>query len=518
MTKIFKYNQNICKKTDDFGKTLLNSIINRKYIANIIPNLFTINSELYSGKINEPYRCTYNELQSGSIISNEINDEMLVKGCREKKKINLNNIEINECGIGGHHQLKSTTSMLMLLLKIAQNSDPDDDIIITMDIKFNKDKTIDFKKSRLKKWHIQNELSNSQEYLTLLKDDDYQFESNISLNFISIDLPTHNSRVNTDILSNYYEHIVEYLNDVIESDKFYNQILNLDSDEIKLNRDSSNNYNKFGLIHNLYLPNINSKNFFYYVQQILDFNNIHFSQIYDGVEYNSELILTSSLYTVSQYGYTNLIKDYIQKDHYIRSYGVKLMNMLNGTFGSKSYNVVPDFLRFTLKTKNIIEPKLSFNKKYNYIKIDNKKIYYKKDTNGIYVAYDNIFDNFDDRIRLENILIYIIKLGLFKKEDLIKFIPYQRFNNKLLQNKIHISTSELKSIDVNSKDINYKIYKTEELTTDNLLYTISKKIKIEIREIHIYKKMIDYRIFLKFVTYIYPNVQKIIDFFNSIKK
>ena len=516
MTKIFKYNQSVCKKTDDFGKTLLSSIINRKHISNIIPNLFTVNSELYSDKIHEPFRCTYNELQSGSIISNEINDEMLSRGCRDQRQLNLNNIEINECGIGGHHQLKSTTSMLMLILKIAQYSDPDDNIIITMDIKFNKDNTIDIKHSKLKKWSIQNELSNGQEYITTLKDDDYQFESNISLNFISIDLPTHNSRVNTDILSNYYEYIVEYLNYVIESNRFYNQILNLDSDEIKLSRDSSNNYNKFGLIHNLYLSNINSKNFFYYIQQILDFNNIHFGQIYDGIEYNSELILTSFLYTVSQYGYTNLIKNYIQKDHYIRSYGVKFMNMLNGTFGSRSYNIVPDFLRFTLKTREKNEPKISFNKKHNYIKIDNKKIYYKKYTNGIYVAYDNIFDEFDDRIRLENILIYIIKLGLFQKDDLIKFIPYQRFNNKLLQNKIHISTSKLKSIDVNSKDINYQTYKTEKLTTENLLKTISKKIKIEIRGIQIFKKMIDHRIFLKLMSYNYHNAQKIIDFFNTI--
>ena len=316
MTKIFKYNQSVCKKTDDFGKTLLNSIVNRKYIKNIIPDLFTINAELYSNKIHEPYRCTYNELQSGSIISNEINEEMLSKGCREKRRLNLNNIEINECGIGGHHQLKSTTSMLMLILKIAQYSDPDDNIIITMDIKFNKDNTIDIKNSKLKKWIIQNELSNEQEYITILKDDNYQFESNISLNFISIDLPTHNSRVNTDILSTYYEYINDYLNDVIETDKFYNQILNLDSDEIKLNRDSSNNYNKFGLIHNLYLPDINSKNFFYYIQQILDFNNIHFGKIYDGVEYNSELILSSSLYTVSQYGYTNLLPRASLKSHY----------------------------------------------------------------------------------------------------------------------------------------------------------------------------------------------------------
>jgi hypothetical protein len=192
--------------------------------------------------------------------------------------------------------------------------------------------------------------------------------------------------------------------------------------------------------------------------------------------------------------------------------------MLNGTFGSKSYNVIPDFLRFTLKTKNTIETKLSFNKKHNYIKIDNKKIYYKKDMNGIQIACDDIFDDFDDRIRLENILIYIIKLGLFKKEDLIKFIPYQRFNNKLLQNKIHVPTSKLKSIDINSKDINYNTYKTEELTTENLLKTISKKIKIEIRGIQIFKRMIDYRIFLKFAAYIYHDAQKIIDFFNTFKK
>lgn len=515
MTKIFKYNQGICKKTDDFGKTLLNSIINRKYINDIKPDIFTINSELYSNKIYEPYRCTYNELQNGSIISNELNDEMLIMGCRQNLTLNLNNIEINECGIGGHHQLKSTTSMIMLLLKIAQYVDLDDDAIITMDIKFNNDNTIDVKKSKLKKWIIQNDISNSQEYLTLLKDDNYQFTSNISMNFISIELPTHNSRVNTDILSNYYEDIIDYLNETIESNNYYNPVLNLDSKDIKLSRDSSNNYNKFGLIHNLYLPNINSKNFFYYIQQILDFNNIHFGQIYSNVEYNSDLILTSTLYTVSQYGYTNLIKDYIQKDHYIRSYGVKLMNMLNGTFGSRSYNVVPDFLRFTLKTKNIFEPKLKFSKKCNYISIGNEKLYYKKEKNTIYISYGNIFHNFDDRIRLENILIYIIKLGLFTKSDLIKFIPYQRFNNKLLQNKIHISTLKLKTVDINSRDVNYKTYKTEELTIENLLKTISKTVKITIRNMQLYKFMIDYKIFLKLISYIHPNTQKIIDFFKT---
>ena len=516
MNKIFKYNQGICKKTDDFGKTLLNSIINRKYINNIKPDIFTINSELYSNKIYEPYRCTYNELQSGSIISNEINDEMLSMGCRQNLTLNLNNIEINECGIGGHHQLKSTTSMIMLLLKIAQYVDPDNNTIITMDIKFNNDNTIDVKKSKLKKWIIQNDISSAQEYLTILTDENYEFKSNVSINFISIELPTHNSRINTDILSSYYEDIVDYLNEVIESNNYYNPVLNLDSKEIKLSRDSSNNYNKFGLIHNLYLNNINSENFFNCLQQILDFNNIHFGQIYNNIEYNSDLILTSSLYTVSQYGYTNLIKDYIQKDHYIRSYGVKLMNMLNGTFGSRSYNVVPDFLRFTLKTKNIFEPDLKFNKKYNYIIIGNEKLYYKKEKNTIYISYGNIFHNFDDRIRLENILIYIIKLRLFTRLDLIKFIPYQRFNNKLLQNKIHISTLKLKSIDINSRDVNYKTYKTEELTIENLLKTISKKIKITIRNIQIYKSMIDYQIFLKLISYIYPNSQKIIDFFKTI--
>lgn len=516
MTKIFKYNQTICKKTDDFGKTILNSIINRKYMNDIEPNIFTINSELYSNKIYEPYRCTYNELQSGSIISNEINDEMLSMGCHQNFRLNLNNIEINECGIGGHHQLKSTTSMIMLLLKIAQYASTNDNIIVTMDIKFNNDNTIDIKKSKLKKWLIQSDISNSQEYLTNLIDDDYKFKSNISVNFISIDLPTHNSRINTDILSNFYENIIDYLNEIIETDNYYEQILNLDSKNIKLSRDSSNNYNKFGLIHNLYLNDINSENFFNCIQQILDFNNIHFGQIYDNIEYTSELILKSSLYTVSQYGYTNLIKDYIQKDHYVRNYGVKLMNMLNGTFGSRSYNVIPDFLRFTLKTKNIFEPKFKFNKKHNYIIINNEKLYYKKEKNIIYVSYGNIFINFDDRIRLENLLIYIIKLGLFTKNDLIKFIPYQRFNNKLLQNKIHISTSKLKSIDVNSRDINYKIYKTEELTIGNLLKTITKKIKINIKNIRLYKSMIDHRIFLKLINYIYPNGQKIVDFFEKI--
>ena len=131
MLKIFKYNHLVCKKTDDFGKTVVNSIISSKKGSNIEPNLFTINSELYCGKITEPYRCTKCKLDSGAIISNEINDEMLRYVCKSKEPLNLHNIEINECGIGGHHQLKSTTSMMMLLLKMAEYVSTEENIIIS---------------------------------------------------------------------------------------------------------------------------------------------------------------------------------------------------------------------------------------------------------------------------------------------------------------------------------------------------------------------------------------------------
>ena len=534
MNKIFKYNQIVCKKTDDFGKIILSSLINKSSLINIRPDLFTINAELYSGQIHEPYRCTSNYLKDGSIISNEVNDDILLMGCRSNMQLNLNNIEINECGIGGHHQLKNITSILMLMLKIAQYCDNDDNSIITMDIEFDENYSINTNKSKLKKWIIQNDSTSSQEYLTKIADEDYQFDSNISVNFIFVELPTHNSRVNTEILSDYYEDIIDYFNNTIASEKIFNPILELDSDEIKLIRDSSNNYNKFGLIHNLYLENINSKNFFKYIQQIFDFNNLHFGNIYKNVEYTPELLLSSSsIYTVSQYGYSNLIKDYIQKDHYIRSYGVKMMNMLNGTFGSRSYNIVPDFLRFTRKkyTSNTSIPnEISFNTKNNYIKINNNTLYYVKTKDTTYISFNNLFDDFNDRIRLENILIYIVKLGLFKKDELIKFIPYQRFNNKLLQNKIHIATFKLKHVDINSKDMNYKVYKTEKLTMENLLKTISIRVpininrrvnkktlfKTSIKTFKIYKRMIDYRIFIKLFSYMYPENQKLIDFFNKI--
>ena len=121
-------------------------------------------------------------------------------------------------------------------------------------------------------------------------------------------------------------------------------------------------------------------------------------------------------------------------------------------------------------------------------------------------------------------------MGLFKKDELIKFIPYQRFNNKLLQNKIHIATFKLKHVDINSKDINYKVYKTEKLTMENLLKTISIRVpininrrvnkktlfKTSIKTFKIYKRMIDYRIFIKLFSYMYPENQKLIDFFNKI--
>ena len=122
----------------------------------------------------------------------------------------------------------------------------------------------------MKKWRIQSNIGNEnsdQQYFAILEDSDYEFESNISMNFISIELPTHHSKINTDILSDYYDDIVSYLNDVIDSNLYYNQVLELDSDDVKLSRDSSNNYNKFGLIHNLYLPSITSKNFFIYIKR-----------------------------------------------------------------------------------------------------------------------------------------------------------------------------------------------------------------------------------------------------------
>ena len=86
----------------------------------------------------------------------------------------------------------------------------------------------------------------------------------------------------------------------------------------------------------------------------------------------------------------------------------------------------------------------------------------------------------------------------------------------MLQNKIHIPTTNLKSIDINSKDVNYKTYKTEVLSIKNLLKTISKKIEIKIsKRLSVNKLAIDHRIFLKLYSYMRPNSQNLSEFFNN---
>lgn len=492
--KYFKEPQNICKKTDEFGKNLLRSIFETSYNSyNILEqneelyNLFALNSELYYRNIgikteNFIPRRTFCNCYD-KYISNEINDELLQLGCNLTNNISLNlhNFEINECGIGSHHQLKSSVTMMALLLKIAEFSQQNYNFnntnrIVTMEAIFE-NKRINLQKSRLKLWEIIR--FEKDKYLAKLIDDNYQFTSNIFLNFVSIELPTHHSAVNTRILSDFFKDIQEFLINNIFNIK--NSTLNLD--KYTLEKDNSGNYNKFGLVHELnFKEALNSKNFFKYIQLILDFNNIHFKDnIRDPTEgliieinneqmYTKDLYKTTEIYTISPYGYTNIIKEYKQNDNYIKTYANKFFCLLNGIYAGSSFNIVPDFLRFTIKEsyKNRKLNNLISVKKYKY-------------NNNIYISYNNLFNEITDRFILENLIIFAIEYKIITRDKLIKFIPYYRYGNKIKINKLYTPLAIKDLLKELSIEVNIKV-------TKNITH---KKQMIDVRLFKILKNYID---------------------------
>ena len=159
--KVFKSSSKLCKKTDDYGKQILNYQIKREPFFDVgslneTEKIFMFDSELfpfYDSSLNRT-RLTKSLIEN-QLISNFVTDEVLKGVSKIDQTFVLHNFEINEAGVSGHHQIKSATSMLMLLLRIVhytlQNSD---EAFITMDIKYNTDGTIDTINSKLRLWEI----------------------------------------------------------------------------------------------------------------------------------------------------------------------------------------------------------------------------------------------------------------------------------------------------------------------------------------------------------------------------
>ena len=326
--RLFKVNTHICKKTDDYGKQLLNYQIKREPIfetddLNDIEKIFMFDSELYpfynSGlNLNRMTKSTIND----KLISNFVTDEVLNYIEKIDSTFVLHNFEINEAGIGGHHQIKSTATMLMLLLKVAHFSVHDvENYCVTMDIKYKEDNTIDVENSKLQLWSIV--LKSDNQYTAKLINEDYKFKSNIILDFMSIELPTFHSAVNTEIMSKYFDEIQSTIVDRLLNYPCCNfDSIDLDSDSIKLYKDNKQCYNKFGFINNSWdkYEEVSSDNFFKYVQKILDYNNVHFNKPLKNIEYTNELMKDIEIKTFTPYGIIDLVKNYQQRDKYILSY------------------------------------------------------------------------------------------------------------------------------------------------------------------------------------------------------
>lgn len=467
--RVFKINHHLCKKTDDYGKQLLNYQIKREPIYNTndltnVEKIFMFDSDLY------PFydsRLNLNRMTKSTIenepISNFVTDEVLSYINHLNSTFVLHNFEINEAGVGGHHQIKSTTTMLMLLLKIAHYTVLDiPNPCITMDIKYNSDNSININKSKLQLWSMI--LKHDNQYTAKLISDDYQFQSNIILDFMSIELPTFHSAVNTEIMSRYFTEIQFTIKDRLLNYPCCNfNSIDLDNNDIPLSKDSKQCYNKFGFINNTWdkYEEVNSNNFFGYVQKILDYNNIHFDKPLNNVEYSNEMMKNIEIKTFSPYGIMDLIRNYQQPDKYVLSYSSKLFNLLNGTYSSNSFNITPDFIRLT-------KSKYSINEITPYYK------YYAYYNNLPYVSYSELKRNKYHRHELENIIMSCIDLGIEINHEC--FIQYFRRNNSLKKNENYV-----------------------ELTFENLIKLISIKLKPENKNYKLNHKvsMIDFRIYDK---------------------
>lgn len=467
--RVFKTNSHICKKTDDYGKQLLNYSIKREPITvnNDMTNtekLFMFDSELYpfyDSKLNLN-RMTKSTIE-GKLISNFVTDEVLSYIPYLNSTFVLHNFEINEAGVGGHHQIKSTATMLMLLLKIAHFTVLDvPNHCLSMDIKYNSDNTIDIANSKLQLWSMIFQSDN--QYTAKLINNDYKFKSNIVLDFMSVELPTFHSAVNTEIMSRYFSEIQSTIKDRLLNYPCCNfNSIDLDSELIPLFKDSKQCYNKFGFINNTWdkYEEVSSDNFFEYVQKILDYNDVHFDVPSKNIEYTNEIMKQIEIKTFSPYGIIDLIKGYQQRDKYVLSYSAKLFNLLNGVYSSNSFNVTPDFIRLT-ELEYTIDELTPFYKYYAY------------QDNISYVSYSELKRKKYHRHELENIIMTCIDLGIEIPYEC--FIKYHKRNNSVKENENYI-----------------------ELTFENLIKMISIKLKPENNNYKLSNKvsMIDFRIYDK---------------------
>jgi hypothetical protein len=454
--KIFKTNNHLCKKTDDYGKKILNYQIKTEPIQNSsnlssIEKLFYYDSELYpfynsNFDINRMTKSTINN----KLISNFVTDNVLNHTSKLNNMFILHNYEINEAGIGGHHQIKSTATMIMLLLKTI-HSTTDKDKCVSFNIKYTIDGEIDEENSTIFLWKIIKQHTN--ECCAELIDFDYQFKTNIILDFMSLELPTFHSAVNTQLISTYFDQIQNTISDRLINYPFCDLTsYDLDSNKTTLSRDSKGCYNKFGYVNNSwYYPEpISSYNVFKVLQLILKYNNIHFNKP-DKMEYTNEMMQQIRIGTVSPYGFVDLIKNYNQRDNYIKTYSSKLFNLLNGSYGSISFNVTPDFIRLTEYTEEIehylIEPTYKYYATYN---------------DKLYVSYSDLKENYYHRTDLEKIIMNAIKLNIKPWEDFMCFINYFKriSNSNITLNRSYIELNFdnlMKMLSVNLKPDNYKI-------------------------------------------------------------
>ena len=468
--KVFKSSSKLCKKTDDYGKQILNYQVKREPFFNVsslneTEKIFMFDSELfpfYDSSLNRT-RLTKSSIEN-QLISNFVTDEVLKCVSKIDQTFVLHNFEINEAGVSGHHQIKSATSMLMLLLRIVHyTSHNSDEAFVTMDIEYNPDGTIDTINSKLRLWEII--LKNNDQHVGKLIDHDYKFDSNIIMDFMSIELPTFHSAVNTEIMSKYFDKIQLSIRDrLLNYPNCSFDSFDLDSIDTPLIKDNKQCYNKFGYVNNTWntFETINSENFFAYVQKVLDYNNIHFIKPLKNIIYSKDIIKDIEIKTFGPYGLVDIIKNYQQRDKYVLSYSSKLFNLLNGTYGSHSFNVTPDFIRLTeLKTDVINE----LTPEYKY---------YAHHNGMLYVSYSELKRKKYHRHELENVIMYCINLNY--TIDFKCFIQYFKHNNIAKCNESYVELT-LENL---TKMISIK------LKPENIFYKLNHKIS-----------MIDYRIYMK---------------------
>lgn len=468
--KVFKSSSKLCKKTDDYGKQILNYQIKREPFfgvgsLNETEKIFMFDSEMfpfYDYSLNQT-RLTKSSIDN-QLISNFVTDEVLKCSSKIDTTFVLHNFEINEAGVSGHHQIKSSTSMIMLLLKIVHYTlQNPDEVFVSMDIKYNPDDTIDTINSKLQLWEII--LKDNGQHVGKLINHDYKFDSNIIMDFMSIELPTFHSAVNTEIMSKYFDRIQLSIRDrLLNYPNCCFDSFDLDSNDTPLSKDNKQCYNKFGYVNNTWNTpeTINSENFFTYVQKVLDYNNIHFTKPLKNIIYSKDLLKDTEIKTFGPYGFVDIIKNYQQRDKYVLSYSTKLFNLLNGTYGSNSFNVTPDFIRLT-------ELKIDFINE-----LTPKYKYYAHHDGMLYVSYSELKRKKYHRHELENVVMFCNNLNYPVNFEC--FIQYFKHSNSVKYNESYV-----------------------ELTFENLTKMISIKLKPE----NIFYKlehkisMIDYRIYMK---------------------